>query len=275
MKSLSRIIKSSQYSSSLEKMVIQLNYELEKSPNFLDPENPQDLSESERNEQQRNQIVEHAKQEAAVMIRQAHEDVTRLKVEAENQIELWWNQRREEDEELYRQMKDDAFREGFAHGHEQGNTSAWEVQQKFIEEAKEVLEEAFRTKEKVIESAEPFLVKLSFEIAKKIVCEEISLKPDQILSIVRTAIAKVQEGEKVTICVHPEQFSFVQDKRSYLQTLLPSQTELIILPDYKIQNGGCIVRTSFGTIDATIDTQLETIRRVLLEAGKESENVHV
>jgi flagellar assembly protein FliH len=275
MKSLSRIIKSSQYSSALEKMVIQLHGEFEKSPQLTHPECPADSSPIDQSEEQQKQIIEQANQEAAAIILQAKEEAERISSEAESQIEAWWSGRRAADDEHYRQMKDDAFREGFAQGHEQGYASAWEAQQKLMEEAKNLLEEAYITKEKVIASAEPFLVELSFAIARKIVCEEITLKPDQVLSIVKEAMTRVQESEKITICVPPEQFRFVQDKRSYLQTLLPSQTELIILPDYKIDHGGCIIRTSFGTIDAAIDTQLEAIRLVLLEVGIESENSHV
>ncbi|MNV98055.1 flagellar assembly protein H [compost metagenome] len=52
--------------------------------------------------------------------------------------------------------------------------------------------------------------------------------------------------------------------------ILDAQAELQIVPDSSIKEGGCIVRSAFGSIDARVDTQLEAIREQLLKVASHS-----
>ena len=50
-----------------------------------------------------------------------------------------------------------------------------------------------------------------------------------------------------------------------------SEAELQIVPDVTVDEGGCVVRTSFGSIDARIDTQLSELKAVLMEVATRAE----
>jgi flagellar assembly protein FliH len=52
---------------------------------------------------------------------------------------------------------------------------------------------------------------------------------------------------------------------------LDGQAELSIIPDYSVQDEGCVIRTPLGSVDAKIDTQLKEIKQVLLEIARGSE----
>ncbi|WP_412176713.1 FliH/SctL family protein [Bacillus sp. T3] len=39
--------------------------------------------------------------------------------------------------------------------------------------------------------------------------------------------------------------------------------------DHSVSQQGCIIRTAYGSIDARIDTQIEEIKKAILEIGRE------
>lgn len=64
---------------------------------------------------------------------------------------------------------------------------------------------------------------------------------------------------------------FVQDARDELMLAVDSQAELQIIPDPNVRDRGCVIRSSFGSIDARIDTQLEEIKKSLQQVAIRSE----
>ncbi|MNG37780.1 flagellar assembly protein H [compost metagenome] len=50
-----------------------------------------------------------------------------------------------------------------------------------------------------------------------------------------------------------------------------SQAELQILPDSTVKDHGCVIRSSFGSIDARIDTQLAEIKKELIRIALDTD----
>lgn len=65
------------------------------------------------------------------------------------------------------------------------------------------------------------------------------------------------------MCVSPKHFQYIQDAREELALALDSQAELQIIPDASVNDQGCVIRSSFGSIDARVDAQLKEIKTVL------------
>lgn len=234
----------------------------------FEQEKDSDEEEVEQAKQRAEQIILTAKQEAEEIIQQALLESQRIQQQAQEVIEDWWTHRRVEDESIQREAKADGYREGFQHGHAQGYEAAQEEQERMIIQAKQILQEAYLAKDKWMQESEPFLVELSMAIAKKIVREELALHPEKTLSIVREALLKVQEVDKVTISVAPNQYAFLVDKQLELKKWLHGQAEIQLLPDYNVEEGGCVIRSAFGSMDARVDTQLEAISQALLDLAK-------
>lgn len=217
------------------------------------------------------QILRDAEAEAEERVRQAAEQAERMKRDAEEQIERWWQERRAADLEVVEAARKDGYEQGYAEGRaeaEEAVRGEWTAR---LAEAKALLEEAYRMKERIIQEAEPFLVELSVAIAGKIVDHELERSPEWVIELIRKSLARRREQGVVTLCVAPEQFSFVLAARDELEMAVDSQAELQIVPDPTVTDRGCVVRTSFGSIDARIDTQLEEIKRALLQAAAEAE----
>ena len=46
---------------------------------------------------------------------------------------------------------------------------------------------------------------------------------------------------------------------------MSSKTKIVVLPDETVSEGGCVVTTNNGVIDATIESQLAIVKEALKE----------
>lgn len=270
--SLSNLIKSSQVLTleELRKLTLVHHY-----PHAAEAENiDEPTSEIEEPDEAtisiRDQIIDDAKAFAESRIQEAAEECEKLRQDAQEQIEVWWLQKRQEDElvkqEAYQTAYDEAYQEGL-HAAQQEVAKKWK---KDIEEAASVLKDAYQIREQIITEAEPFIVELTCTIAEKVIGKQLSLEPDMIVEMIKRTLARRREQGEITLCVAPASLSFIQAAREELNASIDSQAELIIIPDTSVKDDGCVIRSKYGSIDARIDTQLSEIKRELLLVAHQS-----
>lgn len=226
--------------------------------------------EMEKFQNEAEAVLRDAEETAARILEEAAQQAEQLKQQASAEIERWWAQKQQEAEELFAQTRSRAFEEGYAAGLEEGKQHVIQEEQETIQQAKAVLEAAFREKNQIIAEAEPFLVELSTEIAKKVVGAELSSSPEAILQLVQRVLRRSRVSGEITLCVNHRYFDYIEGYRSQLLALLDGQAELAIYPDYTVKDEGCVIRTPLGSVDARIDTQLQEIKQVLLEIARGS-----
>ncbi|XEC97108.1 FliH/SctL family protein [Paenibacillus tarimensis] len=262
--SLSNLFKSSHVFSTQDLKRLQLHNRPVKAANVEEPENNAVEPDSETLSL-RNQILQDAELFAEQRMKQATEEAERLLKDAKSQIDHWWRQRREDDGLAVETAHKSGFEQGFNEGLEQAETECSERWRALLEEARTILEQAYETREQIIQEAEPFLVELSCAIAEKIIGKQLAMSPDLALDMIRKALTRRREQGVITLCVSPNQLAYVQAAREELSLAIDSQAELQILPDAQVKEYGCVIRSSFGSIDARIDTQLEEIKHELIQ----------
>lgn len=217
------------------------------------------------------QLIQEADEKAQAIIDKAIQNAHSIEGAAAEKINQWWDNNHKKLETMSFEAKQQGFQQGF----EQGKLEAMsEVHQEYSEKLKQIqhlLQQAFDQKELIIAEAEPFLLELSFEIASQILRQELNSYPEKFVELIKQNILRVKEKDVITVCVHPEDFDFVQSQRVHLLAVVNGETEIKIIPDHSVTTKGCIIRTAFGSVDARIDTQIEEIKKVILEARREPE----
>ncbi|MFB7812992.1 FliH/SctL family protein [Paenibacillus chitinolyticus] len=231
----------------------------EDEPRFT-PEEEAQLSEAES---LKRHILEDAESFAQSHMQQAIQEVSELKEQTEAEIEAWWMQRREEDEQHQEQARTTGYETGYREGLDQARQDVSQQYDEMLSEARQVLEQAYRVKQQVIQEAEPFLIELSCSIAEKIISKQLTVSPEWMIETIRSVLARRKESGTITLCIAPRHFAYIQDAREELLSAIDSQAELEIIPDASVQDEGCVVRSTFGSIDARIDTQLHEIKLAL------------
>jgi flagellar assembly protein FliH len=219
--------------------------------------------------------LQEARKQAQAIIEAAEKKARAIEEEAQEKINRWW----QENEQKLEVMRADATNQGYEEGYIKGKLQAEEelreqYQAKF-DQVQQLIDLAYRQKEEIIAEAEPFLLELSSAIAMQIVRQELESYPEKFVQLIQQHIMRFKEKEHITICVHPDDFEFIQSQRAHIVSVVNGETEIKIIPDHSVTPKGVVIRTAYGSIDARIDTQIEEIKKAISEVGREKTNASV
>ena len=153
-------------------------------------------------------------------------------------------------------IRESAAKEGYKAGLEQA--------QRDLGELKSSLTSFMRAKEEVFEYIAPDILEISVDIARKIVKHEIQQSPEVILESILDVLKGISKEEsKISIRVNPTQIALVKENLKEMINSLGLDAKVGVVHDENIEVGSCVVYTSNGVVDATIETQLELIKEAL------------
>ncbi|MFD0671739.1 FliH/SctL family protein [Cohnella sp. GCM10027633] len=218
----------------------------------------------------KDRILTDAEDTAQAIVAGAMEEAERIREEAKQAAEAWWQSRREADDEHRETHARQGYEEGYRTGAEEAAEAVGRQWDDRMKEAENVVAQAYITKESVVAEAERFAVELSCSIAEKIIGRQLNEAPEMALKLFGQALSRRKEQGVIVLCVSPAQLAFVQAAKDELLSSLDSQAELQIVPDSSVKHGGCIVRSAYGSIDARVDTQLEAIKQQLLRIADQA-----
>ena len=173
--------------------------------------------------------------------------------------------RRIDDRNLISRAKEEAnsIREAAAkEGYQEGLQAAKED----INLVKEAITEFFNAKQEVYESIAPDILEISLDIAKKIIKKEMNENPEILLENIKDILKGLSKEEtKIILKVNPIQVAMLKQEIPEAMSTAGLEAKVIIIPDETVMEGGCMITTTNGVIDATIETQLAIISEVLKE----------
>jgi len=151
-------------------------------------------------------------------------------------------------------LKEQAQREGFEVGFQQ-----------WVDKIAQLEEEIL----KVRADMEKQVIPVALKAAKKIVNKEIELSEDVIVDIVSANLKAVAQHKKVAIYVNRKDFAVLEANRPRLRQLFENLEALSIRERADLAQGGCIIETEGGIINAQLDNRwrvLEAAFENLLKA---------
>lgn len=135
-----------------------------------------------------------------------------------------------------------------------------------IEQMKETLTEFLSAPQEVFEYIAPDILQISIDIAQKIIKTEVTQNPQVVLDKITEILKTLSKEEpKVTIRVNPMQVNIAKEGMPDIMTAAGLETKIVVLPDETVSEGGCVVTTNNGVIDATIESQLAIVKEALKE----------
>lgn len=130
----------------------------------------------------------------------------------------------------------------------------------------EKLSEFFNYKEYVFQKVSECILDISVEIAQKIINKQIESDKTALIELIKTAVNEVNKTEeKITLKVMPKDVELVRDSIPEIFTDKGTDARIYVVPDNNIREGGVVIETSNGIVDATIETQLKIIQKALQE----------
>jgi flagellar assembly protein FliH len=166
-----------------------------------------------------------------------------------------------------------AYLKGLEEGKKEGCKSEKKVFESALNHFHQAISKFDTLKKQVYQTAERETVELALAIARKIVLYEVSVQKELILRVVKEAIQKVADHDKIKIRINPSDSPII--KNADPQFLNCDAIENItFVDDETISPGGCIIETNCGNIDARIEKQLQAIEEVFRFEFQQSEMNH-
>ena len=159
--------------------------------------------------------------------------------------------RAKEESEL---IKKSAFEEGYRKGIEQANAD--------LEQFRNQLVAFMQAQKEVFEYIAPDILEISIDIAKKIIKKELETDPQIVINIIIDVLKNISKNEpKVNIKVKPQAIQFIKETLPNITYQYGIDTKINIIGDTSLEDGSCIFETNNGIVDASINTQIEIIKK--------------
>ncbi|MBZ4682669.1 MAG: flagellar assembly protein FliH [Fusobacteriaceae bacterium] len=181
-----------------------------------------------------------------------------LKNEAENEAYRIIEEARAEAEKESNDIKAKAWDEGYKEGYEAGKNQVLLNSSNVFSNVQRVLEEAMNEKEIMLNNSKEEIINLIIKIAEKVI--KVEVKNKEILKQnLLEALKNISVSPKITIYVNWEQVQYAKELKEEMKSKFYNIEEFNILEDKSLTPGGCVIETQMGRVDASIETQLETI----------------
>lgn len=174
------------------------------------------------------------------------------------------------DEKVIEEVGNKKYAEGHSAGIEEGRQSAIEeaeIRIKALESRFNELSNSVESQLKVFfEKVEKEAVKLSLEVAKKILSATVEMKPDYILEVMRAGLGSLGAATPIRIRVSHEDLEFLEIVGTPTD-LSPEELGVKYVGDESIKSG-CVIETDFGEVDVQLDAMWDKIKDELAEVYK-------
>ena len=167
----------------------------------------------------------------------------------------------EEFQEQLKKAKEEAFNEGLKAGEAKAREEidkALNSKLELLTESIKKLEESAGEYEKALEGVKNELLSAALDIAKEVVQVEVSENSAKIAKTLSDELIKeLQSASKITLKVNPKDHSAIVEHLGKLE-------HVEVLPDSAINEGGVIVLSDAGNIDAQISKRFERVKKAAL-----------
>jgi flagellar assembly protein FliH len=195
-------------------------------------------------------ILQAARKNADDLLASAAQEVERLKNSAQTEAES---------------LKQQALLDGIQQGLAEAKLQMAEQVKQAAEHCNAIIEAANRETQQMVLGADNQIIELVLAIARKIIMDEMEERPDVILGVVREALERVKDQDRINIHVSLDDYEQILQARNVLQGIVGLEKVVTVTADTVLSRGGCLIETSFGTVEAGLDSQLESIRKALKE----------
>ena len=192
-------------------------------------------------------LLDIARQELA----QSKAEAQRLVSEAESRVE---------------QLEKEAYDKGFQKGEAEGRKVGEEALAEKISHASQVIEAVKAERQRICLRYEKDILALVLAMVEQLVNHEVSVNHRVIEKCLHKALGFVVDNSQVVARLHPEDFLRIKDEVMENPLFLDNAERVELMEDPAISQGGCLLETTFGEIDAT----LENCKEKLLKAVEQS-----
>lgn len=202
------------------------------------------------------EIIRNAEEEANIIINSAYE-------KSEEKLNLAYERAKEiskkAQEEGYKAGEEEGYKKGYETGYNEGKKDS----EKLIREALDIKNSYIEQRSKLLRETEEDLIELVISIYEKVLYKKVEEDRDIIVNLILNGIDNLEISEKLTIIVSEENYESVKESKEIILTKASLIDELDIRVNSDMKKGDCILETSKGSVDVSINNQLDEVKDLL------------
>jgi len=220
------------------------------------------------------QIMKEAEDAAFREVKRKTDEVQSIKREAQDEAEKIIAEAQEKGKQIeadsraaFEAERKEAEERGRAAGRETGFSEGKAEVERLILRTQTVLERAQDKRAEILEQTEQEIINLVLLIARKVVKVISENQKNVIISNVVQALRKVKGRGNIIIKVNMADLKLTTEHLNDFIKLVEGAKSVQIMEDSSVDDGGCIIETDFGEIDARIASQLAELETRILEVS--------
>jgi flagellar biosynthesis/type III secretory pathway protein FliH len=161
--------------------------------------------------------------------------------------------------EQQRMVEKKAYGEGFTDGKQAGAEESRKEMADMLHQCRRAYIELEKYRKEVYLNAEAVAVELAMAATRKLVHFEVSANPEIVIAVIRDALTRIVDQERIAIHINPADAETVNNAMETFAGVVKSTDSITFASDPGVSPGGCHIVTNFGEIDASIDTQIAMV----------------
>jgi flagellar assembly protein FliH len=171
--------------------------------------------------------------------------------------------------ERLKEVQENAYQEAYQLGLEDGKHEAYkqlsaEIEQR-LKELGDLLVKVENLKGDLYQFNEAHIVKLAFHMASRLAHAEITANPEVVKNVIKSALEVAQLEENVTVRVCATQFAFLETLKKETGREFEFLKTVKLEAGEEVSEGGCIIETNYGSIDARFEERVNKLWEALSE----------
>lgn len=187
-------------------------------------------------------------------------------------VESVIQRRLDEAERQARELEKQGYEEGYARGWKEGNEAGRQAMHDTRERLESLLQELQELPAKVFQDYRGWFIDAVLAVSRQIVGDELSARPELLVDSIESLIMEAEKSATLTVYLNPNDLETLEKHSDHVARLKDLAAPLLLKPDAALLKGGCRVESEIQLLDATIETQLEGVRRILTNNGAATKN---
>ncbi len=154
----------------------------------------------------------------------------------------------------------EAFATAYAQGEKAGIEAGTKRADAMLRRLSDTLTELDELRRSMVRQTEHQVVQLAVEMARRILRREVQIDTDLLVAMARVALDRLGDSAPATIRLNPEDYHTIAARHGGGW----AGSHVNVVADPAVGRGGCMVESSFGFIDASVDAQFKVLEQALL-----------
>jgi flagellar assembly protein FliH len=205
----------------------------------------------------------NSKKDTEDIIKNAKEEAKKILEENSNKCNQQIEEANKKREQIFSEAKESGYKEGYEEGKQKASEDIKNQMSELINALQNTIDTINTERDKIFFSLKDDVARLIISYVRKIIKLELKTQKNIILANIESALKEISSKDSITIILSRDDIELVEEHSDEIKSKIRGLKNIKFLIEPYITKGGCIIETDYGSIDATIESQLFELEKLV------------